>query len=173
MLLRGILSQLTEDCCHLGCTMIDLIQVFCFTLKYISDYNSTSSEFEEMMKHIQVEINIASLLSKTFSSTKTDISHYKTQNYYSIAEHCAPDAAAVSAANGHGINGISNAIKVLQLSLFGVSCSSAANRDEVALGLCDGSKTLALDTLRDENTNTIGNNGNSGGNIKVYNERDG
>ena len=50
------------------------------------------------------EINIGSLLSKRFSSTKTDINHYKRENYDSIAEHCAPDVVAAS-----GINGIGNA----------------------------------------------------------------
>ena len=92
------------------------------------------------------DTDVASLLGKRFSSTQTGSSHDKKENYDSIKEYCAPDVAVASAvASGINVNG--NATKSLQLSLFDVSGSSAANRFVIALGVTDGNKKLTLDNL--------------------------
>ena len=113
--------------------------------------------FEYNFKHSlcnikQFKIIVAPLLSNRFSLTKTHITHYERENYDSIEEHCALEAVEASAA--YGMNEIGNATKPLQLYVFDVTGSSAANLFAMVFGLEDQNKQLTLDFLYE--TNRIG-----------------
>ena len=127
-----------------------------------------------MTQHKAFDVNVASLLSKRFSLTQTDIGHYKKENCDTVEEYCVPDAVASLAASG--VNAIINATKPLQLSLFGLSGSSAANRFVITFDVTKGNKKLAFDSLRGNIqiplVKIILNIRNSGDNVNIYNERD-